>query len=97
MTDPKSRRPRRTYTPEFKADAVRVATAPGTNIAQTARDLGVGDALLRNWIKAAKEPQSTLSTDERAELAALRRRVRRLEEEREILKKAAAFFAKEQR
>lgn len=96
MTKKKS--PRRKYTPEFKSEAVRMATAPGANIAQTARDLGVGDSLMRTWIKKAKnDADGGLAPDERAELARLRRRVRRLEEEREILKKATAFFAKEQR
>jgi transposase len=89
---------RRSYTPEFKADAVRLATAPGANIAQTARDLGIGDTLLRNWIRAVREQAAGgLSSDERAELARLRRENRQLKEEREILKKATAFFAKEQR
>ena len=90
-------RARRKYTPEFKADAVRLATGGTTTIAQTARDLGIGDNLLRTWISAAREPQQGLTADERTELATLRREVRRLKEEREILKKAAAFFAKEQR
>lgn len=97
MTESSPARPRRTFTPEFKADAVRLATTPGTTIAQTARDLGIGDSLLRSWIKAAREPRNELTADERTELAALRRENRRLKEEREILKKAAAFFAKEQR
>jgi transposase-like protein len=97
MSEANSRRPRRTFTPEFKADAVRLATAPGTSIAQTARDLGLADSLLRSWIKEVRQPSSGLTQDERSELAALRRENRRLKEEREILKKAAAFFAKEQR
>ena len=98
MTKKKSIPARRTYTPEFRTDAVRLATASGANIAQTARDLGIGDSLLRSWIRAARERASGgLSSDERAELAKLRREVRRLKEEREILKKATAFFAKEQR
>ena len=98
MTKKKKMPARRSYTAEFKADAVRLATAPGANIAQTARDLGIGDTLLRNWIRTArKSAGGGLSSDERAELARLRRENRRLKEEREILKKAAAFFAKEQR
>ena len=96
MTDTNVR-PRRRYTPEFKADAVRLATSASSTVAQTARDLGVGDTLLRTWISASREPRNDLSHDERTELAMLRREVRRLKEEREILKKAAAFFAKEQR
>ncbi len=93
-----TKKPRRQYTDEFRADAVRMAAAEHANIAQTARDLGLADSLLRKWIKASRtEPASGLSGDERAELAHLRREVRRLNEEREILKKATAFFAKEQR
>ena len=98
MTKKKSVPARRSYNAEFKADAVRLATVPGTNIAQTARDLGIGDTLLRNWIRATRGRASGgLSVDERTELAQLRRENRRLKEEREILKKATAFFAKEHR
>jgi transposase len=97
MTEPNPRRPRRQFTAEFRADAVRLATTSQTSIAQTARDLGIGDTLLRVWIAAARAPEKTLTPDERTELATLRREVRRLKEEREILKKAAAFFAREQR
>lgn len=65
---------------------------------RTSRRRRAGDTLLRNWIRAArKQAAGGLSGDERAELARLRREVRRLKEEREILKKATAFFAKEQR
>ncbi len=97
-TKKKTRAPRRKFSAEFKADAVRMATEPGANIAQTARDLGLGDKVLRSWIKAHRERDAGgLSSDERAELARLRREVRRLKEEREILKKATAFFVKESR
>ena len=54
MTEPSSRRPGRKFTAEFRADAVRLATSSQTTIAQTARDLGIGDTLLRIWIAAAK-------------------------------------------
>ena len=91
MTEPTPRRPRRQFTAEFKADAVRLATTNQTSIAQTARDLGIGDTLLRVWIAAARAPEKTLTPDERTELATLRREVRRLKEEREILKKAAVY------
>jgi transposase len=74
-----------------------LATTSQTSIAQTARDLSIGDTLLRVWIAAARAPETTLTPDERTELATLRREVRRLKEERDILKKAAAFFAREQR
>ncbi len=86
------------YSPEFRADAVRLALSPGQSIRGTARDLGVHPATLREWVVAARPPApppEPLSKDEREELVRLRRRVRTLEEEREILKKAAAFFARE--
>ena len=97
MTEPNARKPRRQFTAEFKADAVRLATTSQTSIAQTARDLGIGDTLLRVWIAAAKTPETSLTMSERTELATLRRENRRLKEERDILKKATAFFAREQR
>ena len=97
MTEPTPRRPRRQFTAEFKADAVRLATTSQTSIAQTARDLGIGDTLLRVWIAAAKTPETSLTMSERTELATLRRENRRLKEERDILKKATALFAREQR
>lgn len=98
MTPKKPARQRRKYTPEFRADAVRLATQPSANIAQTARDLGIGDSLLRSWIRKSREPESGgITEDERAELGRLRRENRRLLEEREILKKVTAFFAKEGR
>jgi transposase len=86
------------YSPEFRADAVRLATSPGQTIRGTARDLGIHHQTLQGWMIAARPPTppaELLSTDEHEELKRLRRRVRTLEEEREILKKAAAFFARE--
>ena len=97
MTEPNPRRPRRKFTAEFRADAVRLATTSQSTIAQTARDLDIGDTLLRVWIAAAKTPETSLTMNERTELATLRREVRRLKEERDILKKATALFAREQR
>ena len=97
MTEPTPRKPRRQFTAEFRADAVRLATTSQTSIAQTARDLGIGDTLLRVWIAAAKTPDTSLTMSERTELATLRRENRRLKEERDILKKATALFAREQR
>ena len=95
-----SRRNRRKYTPEQKADAVRMVREVG-NLAQVARDLELTETSLRNWVKQAeidegRGQEGALTTEERDELRRLRREVRTLEMERDFLKKAAAFFAKEQ-
>ena len=94
-----SRRNRRKYTPEQKADAVRMVREVG-NLAQVARDLELTETSLRNWVKQAeidegRGQEGALTTEERDELRRLRREVRTLEMERDFLKKAAAFFAKE--
>ncbi len=85
------------YSTEFRAEAVRLAETSGQSIRQVAMDLGISNESLRRWIALARErPAGTpLADDERAELEALRRRVKVLETEREILRKAAAFFAQE--
>jgi transposase len=91
--------PRARYPEEFKAEAVQLARSyPEKSISQLSRELGISDQTLRNWIKQAqidRGERAGLSTEEREELRRLRREVRILREEREILKKAAAFFAKE--
>jgi transposase len=92
------KRVRRKFTPEFKASAVRLARQPGANVSQVARDLEIGDTLLRNWINAADAvARGGLNDEERLELARLRRENRILRENEAILKKAAAFFAREVR
>jgi transposase len=93
-------RKRRSFTPEFKAEAVRLCKVGDRSIEQVARDLDLTETALRSWVKradidAGKGRPDALTTAERAEIAELRKRVKRLEMEREILKKAAAFFAKE--
>ena len=88
------------YTKEFKQEAIRLALTSTQPIAQTARDLGIKESSLYNWVSQAKE---TLSPTEAGssepnlmeELNRLRKENARLKEEREILKKAATFFAKE--
>ncbi len=95
------RRRRRSFTDEFKADAVRHVQAGDRSIAQVARDLDLTETALRSWVKKferAKTPApGDLNDEERQELKELRKRVRQLETDQEILKKAAAFFAKESR
>ncbi len=93
-------RTRRTFTPEFKAEAVRLCRLGDRSIDEVARDLDLTENSLREWIRradadAGKGPAGALTGDERAELARLRREVRQLQMERDILKKAAKFFAKE--
>ena len=87
------------YSAEFRAEAVRLVHQEGGTIAGVAADLGVSAESLRHWIKQADldggRRADGLSSEERQELTRLRRRVRILEQEREILKKAAAWFAKE--
>ena len=94
------RRQRRSYTPEQRADAVRMVREVG-NLAKVARDLDVTESALRNWVSQAKidegeGPEGGLTSDEREELRRLRRENRTLQMERDFLKKAAAFFAKDQ-
>jgi len=96
----RQRRQRRSFTDEFRAGAVRLVLVEGKSIPQVARDLDLTESALRTWVERARADQGkgkpgVLTTAEREELAALRKKVRQLEMEREILKKAAAFFAKE--
>ena len=97
MSKKKNRRPRRSYTPEFKAEAVRLVKTSGKSIPQLAKELDLTESALRNWVEMAEEQSlpGALTVDEREELKRLRKEMKRLEMEREILKKAAAFFAKE--
>lgn len=87
------------YAPEFRAEAVRLARTAGKPLKEIAEGLGCSLESLRIWIKRAQLDEGLrtdgLTTDERNELRELRRRVRVLEEERRILLKASAFFAKE--
>lgn len=96
----KKRRARRAFTPEFKAEAVRLCKVGDRTVTQVAADLDLTETALREWVKRAdidtgNGPPGALTSDERAELTQLRRENKRLQMEREILKKAAAFFAKE--
>lgn len=88
----------RPHPPEFRRRAVELARLREKPVAELARDLGISDSCLRNWMAQADINDGTrpgLSTDERAELVALRRKNRVLELEVEILKRASAYFARE--
>ena len=92
----RNRRERRKFTPEFKAEAVRLVEVGGKSIGQVAKELDLTESALRNWVdRARSEKQGGLGADEREELLRLRKENRRLLMEREIAKKAAIFFAKE--
>ena len=92
---PKSKPP---YPEEFRREAIELHRLSGKSIKQVADDLGISDMTLRNWLKQAeidKGKRDGLTSDEREELRRLRRENRTLMMEREIVKKAAAFFARE--
>ncbi len=88
------------YRPEFRESAVAMVRDTGKSIAQVARDLGINDGTLGSWVNAdrrrrGEQREDQVSESERAELARLRREVAQLRMEKEILKKAAAFFVTE--
>ncbi len=94
------RRKRRAFTREFKAETVKLVVEGGRSIPEVARDLDLTESALRAWVHqaevdAGRGRPGELTTEEREELGRLRREVKTLRLEREILKKAAAFFAKE--
>ena len=98
----KEPRPRRSFTPEFKAEIVEQCQRGDGSIGQVARDFDLTETAVREWVKQAERDAGTrvdggLTTAERAELNELRRDNRRLREDVEILKRATAFFAKETR
>lgn len=97
----KPRRHRRQFDAEFKAQAVRLVLGEGKSVGAVARELDLTETALREWVHRARADRTHgrtgLTTAEREELARLRKEVRVLREEREILKKAAAFFAKQSR
>jgi transposase len=97
----KQRRPQRAFTDEFRADVVRLCQAGGEGIPEVARRLDLTESTVRLWVKKAESEgldggdSAALTTSEKEELQRLRRENKTLKMEREILKKAAAFFAKE--
>jgi transposase len=93
-------RPRRSFTPEFKAEIVERCRRGDRSIGQVARDFDLTETAVREWVRQAEVDAGErvgLSSDEQKELAELRRENRRLREDVEILKRATAFFAKETR
>jgi transposase len=102
MEEQKKRRMRRKFTSEFKARAVGLVLKEGRSVAQVGRDLDLAESVLHGWVRQAKidqgrGPAGALTSEEREELARLRKENRLLKEEKEILRKAAAFFAKDSR
>ena len=100
MAKTEGRRARREFTDEFKAGAVQRVLEGGKTIPQVARDLDLTESALRIWVERARADRTKgksggLTTAEREELARLRKENRELKLERDVLKKAAAFFARE--
>lgn len=97
-----TKRKRRKFTDEFKRDTVRLIREGGKSVVDVSRDLDLTESAVRLWLKQAeiddgRGPKGALTSAEREELQKLRRENKQLQMEREILKKAAAFFAKESR
>jgi transposase len=98
----KKPRRRRAFTAEFKAEIVELCQSGDRSVGQVARDFDLTETAVREWVKQAERDEGTrddggLTSEERKEIAELRRENRRLREDVEILKRATAFFAKETR
>lgn len=97
----KKPRQRRSFTPDFKAEVVALVRQPGRTAASVARELNLTETAVREWVHQAERDEGVradgLSTAERAEMAQLRKELREAREERDILKRAVAFFARETR
>jgi transposase len=96
----KTTRQYKTYTSEFKTEALALISEQGYSVQEAASALGITTSLLYSWEKKAEDHvnstvNSTVNSDERTELLSLRKEVKQLRMEKEILKKASAFFAKE--
>ena len=93
-------RPRRSFTPEFKAEIVERCRAADRSVGQVAKDFDLTETAVREWVKQADIDagrREGLSSEEREELSRLRRECRRLQADVDLLKRATAFFAKETR
>ena len=101
MADTPQRRARRQFTDEFKAGVVRLVLDEGKTVGAVARDLDLTETAVRDWVTRARADRTKgrtgLTTAEREELARLRKEVRELRLERDLLKKVSALFAKDQR
>ena len=100
MSKSERKRRRRVHTPEFKAETVQLVLTGGRSVGQVARDLDLAESLIRGWVRqaeadAGRGPTGVLTTAEKEELSRLRKENKVLRMEREILKRAATFFAKE--
>ena len=96
----KKSRPRRSFTPEFKAEIVERCQAGDRSIGQVARDFDLTETAVRKWVEQARIDAGEidgLTTEERQELSRLRRENQRLQADVDLLKRATAFFAKETR
>src|SRR5579863_2775493 len=98
----KKPRPRRSFTPEFKAEIVELCQQGDRSVGQVAKDFDLTETAVREWVKQAERDAGTrqdggLTSSERQELAELWRENRRLREDVDILKRATAFFATETR
>jgi transposase len=94
------RRPRRNFTPEYKAEVVDLCRTSGKRVGEVARDLGLSETVVRRWLAQSdidSGHRAGLTTAERQELTQLRKENRVLREERDILKRATVFFARETR
>lgn len=94
MSSTSERRTRRKFTDEFKADAVALVAESGGQVTKVARELGIYDSSLSNWVRKAREQAVGAPTDEeRAEIRELKRELERVTRERDILGKATAYFS----
>ena len=91
-----TKRQYKTYTTEFRSEALALVSEQAYTVQEAASALGITTSLLYSWKQKAEDhASSTVNSDERSELLALRKEVKTLRMEKEILKKASAFFAKE--
>jgi len=93
----KKKKTRRRFTDEFKTETVKLVKQSDRSMSSVAMELGISAKSIGEWVRRAEELGDTVDEDERAELKRLRKEVRELRMEKEILAKATAFFAKESR